>query len=102
MEWGYAPPLPRGSGGTTGRYLALAKSEPTEERETDLNTKLRILPDRKMARVTTINLGKLLATSLLSESGGFRSLPTQAILTLNTKAGEGIFPCEHQSYERVR
>jgi FecR protein len=40
--------------------------------------------DRKMPRATTINLGKLLATSKLSESGGFRPLPSQAILAQNT------------------
>jgi hypothetical protein len=36
--------------------------------------------DRKMPRPTTINLGKLLTTSKLSEAGGFRPLPSQAIL----------------------
>jgi hypothetical protein len=40
--------------------------------------------DRKMPRITTINLGKLLATSKLSESGGFRALPSQQILAQNT------------------
>ena len=40
--------------------------------------------DRKMPRATTISLGKLLATSKLSESGGFRPLPSQAILAQNT------------------
>jgi FecR protein len=39
---------------------------------------------RKMPRATTINLGKLLATSKLAESGGFRPLPSQAILAQNT------------------
>ena len=39
---------------------------------------------RKMPRVTTINLGKLLATSKLTEAGGFRPLPSQAILVQNT------------------
>ena len=38
---------------------------------------------RKMPPVTTINLGKLLATSLLKEAGGFTPLPNQAILTQN-------------------
>jgi FecR-like protein len=38
---------------------------------------------RKMPPVTTINLGKLLATSLLKEAGGFTPLPSQAILTQN-------------------
>jgi FecR protein len=38
---------------------------------------------RKMPRATTINLGKLLATSKLAESGGFRPLPSQAILAQN-------------------
>ena len=40
--------------------------------------------DRKMPRATTINLGKLLATSKLTESGGFRPLPSQPILAQNT------------------
>jgi hypothetical protein len=40
--------------------------------------------DRKMPRATTINLGKLLATSKLSESGGFGPLPSQPILVQNT------------------
>ena len=40
--------------------------------------------DRKMPRITTINLGKLLATSKLSESGGFRALPSQHLLAQNT------------------
>jgi FecR protein len=40
--------------------------------------------DRKMPRVTTINLGKLIATSKLGEAGGFRPLPSQAILAQNT------------------
>ena len=39
--------------------------------------------NRKMPPVTTINLGKLLATSLLKEAGGFTPLPSQAILTQN-------------------
>jgi hypothetical protein len=39
---------------------------------------------RKMPRVTTINLGKLLATSKLTEAGGFRPLASQAILVQNT------------------
>jgi FecR protein len=39
---------------------------------------------RKMPRVTTINLGKLLATSKLAEAGGFRPLASQAILVQNT------------------
>jgi FecR protein len=40
--------------------------------------------DRKLPRATTINLGKLLATSKLTEPGGFRPLPSQAILAQNT------------------
>ena len=40
--------------------------------------------DGKMPRATTINLGKLLATSKLCESGGFRPLPNQAMLAQNT------------------
>ena len=40
--------------------------------------------DRKMPRATTINLGKLLATSKLTESGGFRPLSSQPILAQNT------------------
>jgi FecR protein len=40
--------------------------------------------DRKMPRPMTINLGKLLTTSKLSEAGGFRPLPSQAILAQNT------------------
>ena len=47
--------------------------------------------DRKMPRVTTINLGKLLATSLLTESGGFRSLPSQPILAQNTNKQAKVF-----------
>ena len=39
--------------------------------------------NRKMPPVTTINLGKLLGTSLLTESGGFRPLPSQPILAQN-------------------
>jgi hypothetical protein len=39
---------------------------------------------RKMPRVTTINLGKLLATSKLTEAGGFRALASKAILVQNT------------------
>jgi hypothetical protein len=39
---------------------------------------------RRMPRVTTINLSKLLTTSKLSEAGGFRPLPSQAILVQNT------------------
>ena len=39
---------------------------------------------RKMPRVTTINLGKLLATSKLTQTGGFRPLASQAILVQNT------------------
>ena len=38
---------------------------------------------RKMPRVTTINLGKLLATSKLTQAGGFRPLASQAILVQN-------------------
>ena len=34
--------------------------------------------DRKMPRATTINLGKLLATSKLTESGGFRTASQSA------------------------
>src|SRR5262245_53180238 len=37
-----------------------------------------------MPRVTTIDLGKLLATSRLTEAGGFRPLASQAILVQNT------------------
>ena len=40
--------------------------------------------DRKLPRAATINLGKLLATSKLTEPGGFRPLPSQAILAQNT------------------
>ena len=40
--------------------------------------------NRKMPPVTTINLGKLLASSMLTESGGFGSLPSQPILAQNT------------------
>ena len=36
------------------------------------------------ASVTTINLGKLLASSMLTESGGFGPLPSQPILAQNT------------------
>jgi FecR protein len=39
---------------------------------------------RKMPPVTTINLGKLLASSMLTESGGFGPLPSQPILAQNT------------------
>ena len=39
---------------------------------------------RKMPPVTTINLGKLLATSKLTQAGGFRPLASQAILVQNT------------------
>ena len=39
---------------------------------------------RKMPPVTTINLGKLLATSKLTQAGGFRPLASQAILAQNT------------------
>jgi FecR-like protein len=46
---------------------------------------------RKMPPVTTINLGKLLATSLLKEAGGFTPLPNQAILTQNaSKQGKAF------------
>jgi FecR protein len=41
-------------------------------------------PIRKMPRVTTLDLGKLLATSKLTEAGGFRPLASQAILVENT------------------
>jgi FecR protein len=41
-------------------------------------------PIRKMPRVTTLDLGKLLATSKLTEAGGFRPLASQAILVQNT------------------
>ena len=47
--------------------------------------------DRKMPRATTINLGKLLATSKLGESGGFRPLPSQAILAQNTNRQRRAF-----------
>ena len=47
--------------------------------------------DRKMPRATTINLGKLLATSKLSEAGGFRPLPSQAILAQNTNRQRKAF-----------
>ena len=40
--------------------------------------------DRKLPRAATINLGKLLATSKLTEPGGFRPLPSQATLAQNT------------------
>ena len=40
--------------------------------------------NRKMPPVTTINLGKLLASSMLTESGGFGPLPSQPILAQNT------------------
>jgi hypothetical protein len=47
--------------------------------------------DRKMPRATTINLGKLLATSKLGEAGGFRPLPSQAILAQNTNRQRKAF-----------
>ena len=47
--------------------------------------------DRKMPRATTINLGKLLATSKLGESGGFSPLPSQAILAQNTNRQRKAF-----------
>ena len=47
--------------------------------------------DRKMPRATTINLGKLIATSKLGESGGFRPLPNQAILAQNTNRQRRAF-----------
>ena len=40
--------------------------------------------NRKMPPVTTINLGKLLTSSKLTESGGFGPLPSQPILAQNT------------------
>ena len=59
--------------------------------------------NRKMPPVTTINLGKLLTSSKLTESGGFGPLPSQPILAQNTnKQREGIWARESQSYERVR
>ena len=47
--------------------------------------------ERKMPRATTINLGKLLATSKLGEAGGFRPLPSQAILAQNTNRQRKTF-----------
>ena len=46
---------------------------------------------RKMPRVTTINLGKLLATSKLTQAGGFRPLPSQPILAQNTSRQRKAF-----------
>jgi FecR protein len=40
--------------------------------------------NRKIPPVTTINLGKLLASSMLAVSGGFGPLPSQPILAQNT------------------
>ena len=47
--------------------------------------------DRKMPRVTTIDLKKLLATSKLSESGDFKSLPSQPILAQNINKQAKVF-----------
>jgi hypothetical protein len=47
--------------------------------------------DRKMPRPTTINLGKLLATSKLAEAGGLRPLPSQTILAQNTNRQRKAF-----------
>jgi hypothetical protein len=47
--------------------------------------------ERKMPPVTTINLGKLLATSMLNEAGGFGSLPSQPILAQNTNGQAKAF-----------
>ena len=63
--------------------------------------------DRKMPRATTINLGKLLATSKLSEAGGFRPLPSQAILAQNTNRQRKAFSLANtnltsESAEEVR
>ena len=63
--------------------------------------------DRKMPRATTINLGKLLATSKLCESGGFRPLPNQAMLAQNTNRQRRAFSLANtnltsESAEEVR
>ena len=47
--------------------------------------------DRKMPRATTINLGKLLATSKLGEAGGFRPLPSQGSLAQNVNRQRKAF-----------
>ena len=61
----------------------------------------------KMPRATPINLGKLLATSLLTESGDFRSLPSQPILAQNATKQAKAFSLENtnltiESAETVR
>jgi hypothetical protein len=52
---------------------------------------------RKMPRATTINLGKLIATSKLGESGGFSPLPSQAILAQNTNRQRKAFSLSNTS-----
>ena len=47
--------------------------------------------NRKMPPVTTINLGKLLTSSKLTESGGFGPLPSQPILAQNTNKQREAF-----------
>ena len=47
--------------------------------------------DRKMPRTKTVHLGKLLATSKLGKAGGFRPLPSQAILAQNTNRQSKAF-----------
>jgi hypothetical protein len=42
-QWGLRVPTTQRLGRTTGRYRALAKSEPTEEKQTDSKHKIRIL-----------------------------------------------------------
>jgi hypothetical protein len=46
---------------------------------------------RKMPRARTINLGKLVATSKLNESGGFAPLPRQTILAQNINGQRKAF-----------
>ena len=52
---------------------------------------IRATADRKLPRATAINMGKLLATSKLGEAGGFRPLPSQAILAQNTQRQRKAF-----------
>jgi hypothetical protein len=53
--------------------------------------------NRKMPRATTINLGKLLATSKLGEAGGFRPLASQAILAQNIDGQRKAFSLPNSS-----
>ena len=82
------PTEPRkGQGGLPkpqGHGLFHGKSQGPRCATPGIYARYRSRRESENAPLTTINLGKLLASSMLTESGGFGSLPSQPILAQNT------------------